>query len=81
MTTEEFESAVLKLGYTSALGRSNANGPFTQIYVLLKGVTIAKVSTRIQYRVSTMTHVFGKQHGELFALLVEYAKTPIKNRF
>nr|DAF71748.1 MAG TPA: hypothetical protein [Caudoviricetes sp.] len=80
MKTNEFESAVSKLGYTTAQGRSNNIGPFTQLIILTNGVVIAKTSTVIQYRLSTMTNKFGKEHGELFDLLVKYAKTPIKDR-
>ncbi|WP_313631393.1 hypothetical protein [Enterococcus devriesei] len=80
MKTIELENLVNNLGYKTALGRSNESGPFTQIIILLNGVLVAKVSTRIQYRLSTMTNKFGKEHGELFELLVEYAKTPIKER-
>ncbi|MEK0151662.1 hypothetical protein WMB10_01845 [Tetragenococcus halophilus] len=79
MKTEEFKQQVQNLGYKTIDGSSDGKR-VTQVHILDNEVLIAKVSTMIQYRLSTMNNKIGKRHSELFDLLVTYAKTPIKDR-
>lgn len=79
MKTEEFKQQVQNLGYKTIDGSSDGKR-VTQVHILDNEILIAKVSTMIQCRLSTMNNKIGKRHSELFDLLVTYAKTPIKDR-
>jgi len=79
MTTEDFKKQIQNLGYKTIDGSSDGKR-ITQVHILDSDILIAKVSTMIQYRLSTMNNKIGKRHSKLFDLLVTYAKTPIKDR-
>lgn len=80
MLTTEFKQRLVGLGYTWKELNTGSNGRITQIAIYDSNILIGKVSTAIQYRMSTMNNKIGKRHGKLFGLMVDYVQAPIKER-